>query len=51
MKTKNDRFTIGQSATISFEFMRKREEEEEEENVSREKKSETDIVKWSRKWI
>jgi len=50
MKTKNDRFTIGQSATISFEFMRKREEEEEK-NVSREKKSETDIVKWSRKWI
>jgi hypothetical protein len=36
----------------------KREEEGEEKNthtyeedVSREKKSETDIVKWSRKWI
>jgi hypothetical protein len=38
MKTKNDRFTIGQSATISFEFMRKREEEEEEKCEQRKEK-------------
>jgi hypothetical protein len=43
----DNRFSIDQSATISFLVY----ERKKKNDVSREKKSETDIVKWSRKWI
>jgi hypothetical protein len=48
MSMVDNRFSIGQSATISFLVY---EREKKKNDVSREKKSETDIVKWSRKWI